>query len=64
MSAAFKPLCSQLRKLHALLREGKGESDEANSLRDQMDPHWNVCTKTEQEELRKLSSLLYLDSTV
>jgi DNA-binding NarL/FixJ family response regulator len=36
-----------LRKLRALICEGKGESEEANRLRDRMDEPWRQLTQQE-----------------
>lgn len=57
----YETLCAQTRQLHALIREGKGESPEADKLRDEMDVSWAGCTSEETERARDLSARLYED---
>lgn len=48
-----------LQELHTLMIEGKGESAEADSIRDAMDAPWYALTAEEQDRLRGLSEDLY-----
>jgi len=45
-----------LSQLHALLREGKGDTAEADALRDQMDEPWSHLTEQEIAQARLLSA--------
>jgi hypothetical protein len=54
---AYERYASFVRALHRLFLEGKGESDEADALRDQMDEPWEALT----EEQRALVSGLTAD---
>lgn len=44
-----------LLRLHGYVVEGKGDSEEADALRDEMDQYWNGMTEAERERLRGLS---------
>lgn len=48
-----------LRAVHALIAEGKGDSEEAEALADEMDAPWYAMTKQEQERMGGLSCDLY-----
>ena len=48
-----------LAQLHALMAQGKDESAEADSIREQMERPWQQMTKQEQEWMRGLSADLY-----
>lgn len=49
----------QLGELHALIRAGKQNSDEAEFIRDSMDAPWRLITPIERMHLRGLSHDLY-----
>ena len=56
-----------LRQLHALIAEGKGDDDEADKLRDEMDLPWRQLNKDELNFVQGLSADLYtlsLDSHI
>ena len=48
-----------LRAMHQLIREGKGDSEQAETLADQMDVPWRAMTAQEQSRLRGLASDLH-----
>ncbi len=48
-----------LRHLHQLLSEGRGESEAADVLRDEMDVHWERMTAEEVESANAYSERLY-----
>jgi len=48
-----------LRNLHELIREGQGESAEADALRDQMDALWHGFSEQQQHRFSGLSEDLY-----
>lgn len=48
-----------LLRLHALLAEGKGETEEADVIRDDMDAPWHAMGQGDQERLRGLSEDLH-----
>ena len=54
--AAYESL---LRRVHGLIREGRGDSEEADSLRDQMDAPWSRLNDAERATLDRLSVELY-----
>ncbi len=49
-----------LKTLHDLMAEGKGDSDEAEAVRDKLDELWPRLTEEEVDFLRGLSSDLYM----
>src|SRR5579871_6740661 len=51
---------SLLKDLHRLIAEGKGDSDEADTLRDAMDIPWRTLSREEIDRLNGLSSDLYM----
>lgn len=59
MSVHFKKYCELQEKLHALIVNGKCDSDEADALRDQMDEPWDGMSKDEIAEAGRLSAELY-----
>src|SRR5690349_4555118 len=49
--------CSRLlRRLHGLIREGRGESQEADGVRDAMDSPWAMLSEREAGLVRTLSA--------
>ncbi len=48
-----------LRRLHFLMAGGKGNTDEADAVRDEMDDPWYDMSTVEQERSRRLSADLY-----
>jgi Spy/CpxP family protein refolding chaperone len=50
---------SLLRRLHALIAAGQGDSDEADALRDEMDAPWYAMTEEARERMGELSARLY-----
>jgi hypothetical protein len=46
-------------KLHILIKNGMGDSKEADNIRDLMDVHWNCLTKQEIKDLDDLSEHFY-----
>src|SRR6266566_2413562 len=51
---------SLLRRLHELMAAGKGDSDEADAVRDQMDVSWRALSREEIARLDGLSADLYM----
>lgn len=49
-----------LKELHRLISEGKGDSDEADAVREEMDEPWWKLTQEEQARLNGLSADLYM----
>lgn len=58
-SQAFAESVRLLHRLHALFLEGKQESEEADSIRDDADQPWYQMTGAERERLGALSADLY-----
>ncbi|MGP0065676.1 MAG: hypothetical protein ACLQGP_18990 [Isosphaeraceae bacterium] len=58
-STPYREYVRLLRNLHALIAEGKGDSDEADQLRDLMDDPWYQMTPEEVRRVRDLSADLY-----
>jgi len=56
---AYEQYEKLLRELHELIAQGKGETDEADEIRDRMDRPWHALTLEEQERLSQLSEELY-----
>jgi hypothetical protein len=48
-----------LRRLHALIAEGKGDAEEADAVRDEMDGPWYDMTPNDTERVGGLSEDLY-----
>ena len=48
-----------MKDLHLLMAQGKSETDEADVLRDAMEPHWHGLSEAERERGRWLSDDLY-----
>ncbi len=59
--AAVSEYESLLRRLHALDRSGKNESDEADLLREQMEAPWVRMTPAERQMMNALSADLAVD---
>lgn len=53
---SFKEYVGLLRQLHALCVQGKGESPEADEIRDQMDRPWEDLSPAERDLVRGLSA--------
>lgn len=51
---------TRLKELHHLIAEGKGDSDEADEVRDAMDLPYRHLTREEVDRLRGLSADLYM----
>jgi hypothetical protein len=49
----------RLRAVHALIAQGKGDTEEAEAIADEMDAPWYAMTKPEQERMGGLSCDLY-----
>jgi tetratricopeptide (TPR) repeat protein len=58
-SPTFDKFVGLLRKLHELIAQGKGDSDEAEVVRDAMDGPWSDLTHVEKELSQGLSGDLY-----
>lgn len=58
-SDAMHEYSSKLVNLHRMIRDGKGESDEAEELRDEMDSPWYGMTTVELAMVRGLSEDLH-----
>jgi hypothetical protein len=48
-----------LQELHAVIEAGRGDTAEADAIRDAMDAPWNALTEAEQDRLGGLSQDLY-----
>lgn len=48
-----------LRRLHALIAAGAGNSGEADALRDEMEAPWHALTDGGRARTRELSARLY-----
>jgi hypothetical protein len=48
-----------LLELHRLIGEGQGDSDQADRLRDEMDPLWDELDERERDRIRGLSEDLH-----
>ena len=59
MSDALEKSKEMTKRLHALIRMGRGDSTAADRIRDETDPLWYDLTDEEQEELRDFSEGLY-----
>jgi len=57
---AFREFVGLLRKLHELIAAGKEDDEEADAVRDQMDPLWAKMAPRQQELAKALSGNLYL----
>jgi hypothetical protein len=55
----YVALVGLLRRLHFLIAEGKGETDEADAIRDEMEGPWADMNTDERERTRVLSADLY-----
>jgi hypothetical protein len=56
IDAAYERYARCVRALHALFMGGKGESDEADALRDQMDEPWEALTEAQRELVSGLTA--------
>ena len=56
---AYEQCNKLLRELHELIAQGKGETDEADEIRDRMDRPERELTLEEEELLSQLSEELY-----
>jgi hypothetical protein len=59
LRSPFQEYVRLLRELHRLIAEGKGDSDEAEQLRDLMDDPWDRMSPEEIRRVRGLSADLY-----
>ena len=50
-------------RLHTLICENKGESEESDKIRDEMDVYYESLSEDDQEWLGKLSANLYVLSS-
>ena len=57
--SAFQDYVSLLEDLHSLIAQGKGDTDEADRLRDSMDDFWDRLNPREIQLARGLSADLY-----
>ena len=48
-------LARRLRQLHVFIREGEGDSDEADELRDEMDDFYHRLSPEEIERINELA---------
>lgn len=48
-----------LKQLHRLISEGKGDTEEADALRDEMDTPWHSLSKEEIDRVNSLAADLY-----
>jgi hypothetical protein len=60
LSDAYVEYSWRLRQLHALIRVGKGDSDEAEAIRDEMDEPYSRLTEDEIDRLKLLSADLHI----
>lgn len=51
---------TRLKELHRLIAEGKGDDEEADAVRDAMEPLYRRLTDAERERLANLSGDLYM----
>lgn len=58
-SASFKRVAKGLVELHRLIKEGKDDSPDAESIRDALDVPLNALSRTEKERAQWLSEDLY-----
>ncbi len=56
---AYTKLVELLHELHKLMRNGKGDSDEADQVRDQMDAPWYKLDSAERARFDGMSADLY-----
>jgi hypothetical protein len=57
-SRAFIDFCKATVELHALVEGGRGDSPEADTVRDFADPLWASMNEKEQEKAKGFSALL------
>ena len=55
----YSQFAALLRQLHVMISEGKGDSEEADDIRDEMDAPWELLTDEEHDKARELSIELY-----
>jgi hypothetical protein len=55
---------SLLRRLHALIAAGAGDSPEADALRDEMDAPWHAMGESGRQRMNELSARLYREKAV
>ena len=60
-SDAFLEHIKILRALHEFMSRGEGDSDEADVVRDSMDPSWEQMTQDERTRAAEISEELYLE---
>jgi len=57
---AFREYERRLIAIHRLIREGNGDSTEADTIRDEMERYSNDLTREEELRLNELSADLYM----
>jgi hypothetical protein len=60
-SPAYLEYARSLKELHALIRQGEGDSEQADEIRDAMDGLWRLLTPEETDLARRLSASLASD---
>jgi hypothetical protein len=60
LSEAYLAYSWRLRQLHALIRVGEGDSDKAETIRDEMDDPYASLTEEEIDRLKLLSADLHI----
>lgn len=56
LSETYRETAQRVRQLHAFLRSGEGDSQEADDLRDELDGYWTRLTDGERARIRGLSA--------
>lgn len=59
LASGLEAYADLLLKLHDLIAQGKGDSEDSNAIRDHMDVYWNRLDDDELEIARQLSADLY-----
>jgi hypothetical protein len=62
MTDSYVQYVRLMNRLHWLTAEGRGDSEEADELRDDMDGPWYLMTDAEREIVRKMSAEFVRDS--
>ena len=55
-SEHYRALTKLLRELHRLIRDGEGDSDAADELRDVMDMHWRKISQDECDRVCQMAA--------
>ncbi len=65
LASGLEAYADLLLKLHNLISQGKGESEDSDAIRDHMDVYWKRLDEGDREIARQLSADLYsLDDTI